>query len=84
MVQHQFDVKIQRFCFDNTSDYFNQILSLYFLKEGISHEPICVYAPQLIGMTKENGHIMYATWALLFSEFILESYWDSHSNFHIS
>lgn len=38
MVQNQFGVKIKNFRLDNARDYFNQILSTYFQKEGIIHE----------------------------------------------
>ena len=43
MVQNQFGTKIKRFRFDNAKDYFNQVLSPFFQKEGIIHESSCVY-----------------------------------------
>ena len=38
MVQNWFGVKIKSLRSDNARDYFNQILSSYFQKEGIIHE----------------------------------------------
>ena len=38
MVQNQFDTKIKKIYSGNARDYFNQILSLWFQKEGIIHE----------------------------------------------
>ena len=38
MVQNQFGTKIMKINSDNAHDYFNQILSQWFQKEGIIHE----------------------------------------------
>lgn len=46
MVKNQFGVGIKKFRSDNAKDYFNQILSPYFQKEGIIHESSCINTPQ--------------------------------------
>ena len=46
MVQNQFGTKIKKIRSDNARDYFNQILSQWFPKEGIIQESSCITTPQ--------------------------------------
>ena len=46
MIKHQFGVKIKRFRSDNARDYFNQLITPYFQREGIIHESSYVNTPQ--------------------------------------
>ena len=45
MVQNQFDTKIKKIHLDNARDYFNQNLSQWFQKKGITHESSCITTP---------------------------------------
>ena len=45
-VKNQFGVTTKGFRSDNAHDYFNQVLSPYFKKEGIIHESSYVSTPQ--------------------------------------
>lgn len=75
MVQNQFGVKIKNFRLDNARDYFNQILSTYFQKEGIIHESSSVNTPQQNGVAeRKNGHLLNTTRALLFHGNVPKSY----------
>lgn len=75
MVQNQFGVKIKNFRLDNARDYFNQILSTYFQKEGIIHESSCVNTPQQNGVAeRKNGHLLNTTRVLLFHGNVPKSY----------
>ncbi|KAJ9547057.1 hypothetical protein OSB04_019600 [Centaurea solstitialis] len=76
MIQNQFGTKIKHFRSDNARDYFNQILSSYFQKEGIIHESSCVATPQQNGVAeRKNRHLLECTRALLFQHNIPKSYW---------
>ena len=76
MIQNQFGAKIKIFRFDNARDYFNQILTSYFQKEGIIHESSCVDTPQQNRVAKrKNSHLLYTTRALLFQGDVPKSYW---------
>ena len=46
MIKHQFGVNIKRFRSDNARDYFNQLITPYFQREGIIHESSYVNTPQ--------------------------------------
>ena len=75
MVQNQFGTKIKKICSDNASDYFNQILSQWFQKEGIIHESSCINIPQQNGVAKrKNRHLLECTRALLFQQNVPKSY----------
>ncbi|KAI3465187.1 hypothetical protein Pfo_021850 [Paulownia fortunei] len=54
MVQNQFGVKIKQFRSDNAREYFNQVLTPYFEKEGIIHESSCVSTPQQNGIPERK------------------------------
>ena len=41
MIKTQFGVNIKRFRSDNAKDYFNQVLTPYFQREGIIHVILC-------------------------------------------
>ena len=45
---------IKKLRFDNAREYFNQVLSLYFQKEGIIHESSCVDTPEQNGVTERK------------------------------
>lgn len=76
MIQNQFGTKIRRFRSDNARDYFNQILSPYFHKEGIIHESSCINTPQQNGVAeRKNGHLLNTTRALLFHQNVPKQYW---------
>lgn len=76
MIQNQFGVKIKGFRSDNARDYFNQILTPYFQKEGIIHESSCISTPQQNGVAeRKNGHLLNTTRALLFQGNVPKSYW---------
>jgi hypothetical protein len=67
MVKNQFGVNIKRFRSDNARDYFNQVLTLYFQKEGIVHESSCVNTPQQDGVAeRKHGHLLESTRAFIF------------------
>ena len=76
MVQNQFGTKIKKIRLDNAHDYFNQILSLWFQKEGIIHESSCITTPQQNGVAKrKNRNLLKCTRALLFQQNVPKSYW---------
>ena len=67
MINTQFDVRIKRFRSNNGKEFFNQILTQFFQKEGIIHESSCVSAPQQNKVAeRKNGHLLDVTRALLF------------------
>ena len=75
MIQNQFGVKIKRFRSDNARDYFNQILSPYFQKEGIIHESSCISTPQQNRIAeRKNGHLLATTRALLCHQNVPKTY----------
>ena len=41
MIKTQFGVNVKRFRSDNAKDYFNQVLTPYFQREGIIHVILC-------------------------------------------
>jgi hypothetical protein len=47
--KNQFRVSIKGIRTDNARDYFNQILSSYFKKEGIIHQSYCLNTPNKMG-----------------------------------
>ena len=54
MIKTQFGVNVKRFRSDNAKDYFNQILTPYFQREGIIHESSCVNTPQQNGVAERK------------------------------
>ena len=76
MVQNQFGTKIKKIHSDNACDYFNQIFSQWFQKEGIIHESSCITTPQQNGVVeRKNRHLLECTRALLFQQNVPKSYW---------
>ena len=76
MVKNQFGVNIKRFRSNNARDYFNQVLTPYFQKEGIVHESSCVNNPQQNGAAeKKNGHLLESTRAFMFQKNVPQSFW---------
>ena len=76
MVQNQFGTKIKKTRLDIACDYFNQILSQWFQKEGIIHESSCITTPQQNGVAKrKNDRLLECTRALLFQQNVPKSYW---------
>ena len=75
MVQNQFGIKIKKIRVDNACDYFSQILSQWFQKEGIIHESSCITTPQQNGVAeRKNCHLLKCTQALLFQQNVPKSY----------
>lgn len=75
MVQSQFGVQIKTFRSDNAREYFNQVLSPYFQKQGIIHNSSCVDTPQQNGVAeRKSGHLLSVTWALLFQGHVPKNY----------
>ena len=75
MVQNQFGAKIKKIHSDNACDYFNQILSQWFQKEGIIHESSSITTPQQNGVAeRKNRHLLEFTRALLFQQNVPKSY----------
>ena len=76
MIQNQFGTKIKNIRSDNARDYFNQILSPCFQKEGITHELSCIITPQQNGVAeRKNRHLLECTRAQLFQQNVPKSYW---------
>ena len=76
MVQNHFGTKIKNIRSDNACDYFNQIFSQWFQKEGIIHESSCIITPQQNGVAKrKNRHLLECIRALLFQQNVPKSYW---------
>ena len=76
VVQNQFGTKVKKIFSDNAHDYFNQILSQRFQKDGIIHESSCITIPQQNGMAeRKNRCLLECTRALLFQQNIPKSYW---------
>jgi hypothetical protein len=62
MIKNQFRVSIKGIRTDKDRDYFNQILSPYFEKEGIIHQSSCVNTPQQNGLAeRKNRHLLKTT-----------------------
>lgn len=62
MIKNQFGVNVKRFRSDNAKDYFNQVLTPYFQKEGIVHESSCINTPQENGVVeRKNDHLLEST-----------------------
>ncbi|RVX06582.1 Retrovirus-related Pol polyprotein from transposon TNT 1-94 [Vitis vinifera] len=61
---------------DNAKDYFNQILTPYFQREGIIHESSCVNTPQQNGVAeRKNGHLLNSTRSFMFQKNVPKSFW---------
>ena len=76
MIKAQFDVRIKWFRYDNGKEFFNQILTPLFQKEGIIHEFSCVNIPQQNRVAEcKNGHLLDITRALLFHKNVPKQYW---------
>ena len=58
MAHNQFGTKIKKIRSDNVHDYFNQILSQWFQKEGIIHESSCIITPQQNGVVERKTVIL--------------------------
>lgn len=57
---------------DNARDYFHQVLTPYFQKEGMLHESSCVNTSQQNGVAeRKNGHLLETTHALMFTKMCL-------------
>ena len=85
LIRNQFGVQIKRFRSDNAKDYFNQILSPYFQREGIVHESSCVNTPQQNGVAeRKNGHLLESTRALLFQTKVPKSFWGGSGPYRYS
>ena len=65
IVSKKFNTKMKKIRSYNAHDYFNQILSQWFQKEGIAHESSCITTSHQIREEK-NCHILKCTQALLF------------------
>ena len=65
MVQNQFGTKIKKIRSDNAFDYFNQIMSHWFQKEGIVHGVV----------KRKNCHLLKCIHVLLFQQNGSKSYW---------
>jgi hypothetical protein len=62
MIKNQFGVSMKGIRTDNDRDYFNQILSPYFEKEGIIHQSSCVNTHQQNGLAeRKNKHLLKTT-----------------------
>eukprot|EP00261_Vitis_vinifera_P038781 XP_019080024.1 PREDICTED: uncharacterized protein LOC109123752 [Vitis vinifera] len=69
-------VNVKRFRSDNAKDYFNQILTPYFQREGIIHESSCVNTPQQNGVAeRKNGHLLDSTRSFMFQKNVPKSFW---------
>ena len=76
MICTQFGSLIKRVRSDNARDYFNQILSSFFQKEGIIHESSCVDTPQQNGIAeRKNRHLLNVTRAILFQHKVPKTFW---------
>lgn len=76
MIKTQFGVNIKRFRSDNAKDYFNQVLTPYFQREGIIHESSCVNTPQQNGVAeRKNGHLLDSTRSFMFQKNVPKSFW---------
>lgn len=58
MIKIQYDVLIKRFWYDNTNDYFNQNLPVFFHKEEIIHESSWVNTPQQNGIEERRNVLL--------------------------
>ena len=75
MVKTQFGVGIKKCGSNKVKDYFNQVLSPYFQKEGIIHESSCISTPQQNGVAeRKNGHLLVVTRVFLYQKNIPKSY----------
>ena len=76
MVKAHFGVGIKKFRSDNAKDYFNQVLSPYFKKEGIIHKSSCASTPQQKRVVeRKNGHLLTITRTFLFKKNVPILYW---------
>ena len=61
---------------DNAKDYYNQVLTPYFQREGIIHESSCVNTPQQNGVAeRKNGHLLDSTRSFMFQKNVPKSFW---------
>ena len=52
---------------NNVKDYFNRTLSLYCLKKGINHKPLCFDLSQQNRVAeRKNGYLLNVTRAFLY------------------
>lgn len=59
MIKNPSAVNIKRFMSDNARNYFNQVLTPCFQKEGTVHESSCVKTLQQNGVIgRKNGHLL--------------------------
>ena len=69
MINTQFQTKIQIFCTDNGTEYFNSILGPYIHEHGIIHQSSCIATPQQNGiLERKNCHLLEVAQSLMFTK----------------
>ena len=54
LIKNQFGASIKKLRSDNRKEYFNQVITLFFQKEGIIHESSCVQTHNKMTLQKEK------------------------------
>lgn len=76
MVHTQYQTNIQVFRSDNGKEYFNILLSDFFLANGVVHQSSCVNTPQQNGIAeRKNRHLLEVARALLFANKVPKYLW---------
>ncbi|CAN1132933.1 Retrovirus-related Pol polyprotein from transposon TNT 1-94 [Linum perenne] len=76
LVQTQFQTQIRVLKTDNAKDYFNSILSSFFVQKGIIHVSSCVETPQQNGVAeRKNRHLLEVARACMFAHHVPKYLW---------
>ena len=75
MIQTQFHAKIQVLKINNVRYYFNSILGVFLLKEGVVHQKFCINTPQQNGIgERKNRHLLEVARVLMLSSHVPKNF----------
>ena len=73
MINTQFQTKIQNFCINNGTEYFNSIPRPYLREHDIIHQSSCIATLQQNGiLERKNCHLLEVVWFLMFTTNVLK------------
>ena len=77
MIENLFQTKIGILHTDNGTEYFMEVLGIFFKEKGIHHQTTCVVdAPQQNGIAKsKNKHLLEVSRAIMFSTNVPKYLW---------
>ena len=76
MIESLFQTKIEILHTDNGTEYFKEVLGIFFKEKGIHHQTTCVDTPQQNGIAKcKNKHLLEVSHAIMFSTNVPKYLW---------